>query len=137
MFLWTVLSLAAILFAADLLPRVVQCKYQLEAITRVAYERANGVACTHERSLYSAIMSPSCADYEAQLEYIWQLSYHTQCTLNSYHFLRSWWFFATLLGLLIYATQLYFNKKVPPGPVYNVLQLPERRGLSIMPQLKE
>jgi len=133
MLFWVTLAVSTLLLLLDFVPRVINCHYQLNAITRVAYERANGVACTHERSLYSGVMSPSCADYEAQLEYTWQLSYQAQCTLNSYHFIRSWWFFATLLGILLYGSRLYLNR---PQPVYNVLRLPENRGLSILPQLK-
>lgn len=130
MLFWAILSAAVVLLIADFLPRLVHCRYQLEAITRVAYERANGAACTYERSLYVGVMSPSCVDYETQLQYAWQISYQTQCTLNSYHFLRSWWFFATVLGLLAYGFRVYLNRN--PQPTFNVVQLP--RGFSILPQ---
>lgn len=121
-----------VLFGADFISRLGTCQYHLSAITRVAYERANGIACTQERSLYIGAMSPSCADYEAQLESSWQLSYQLRCILNSYDVLHTWWFYFTVLALMAYAIRLAIAK---PEPVvtYLAYQPPNQRGLSLMP----
>lgn len=118
-------------FFLDLAGRVVRCKYHLDEIVHVAAERASGVACTYERHIYAPILNPSCADYEAQLEYLWQFSYASRCLLNSYDIFKTWWFFLTVLLLLLYALRAHFGK---PPSTYNVYQLPNTRGFSLLPQ---
>lgn len=125
------------LFAVDFISRLVKCNYHLNAITRIASERANGAACTDERHLYIGAMSPSCADYEAQLQPAWQISYQTQCILNSYDVFRTWWFYFTVLAVLAYLARLYFSKPAPPPtPDFHFYRLPQQRGFSLMPPNK-
>lgn len=126
------------LFSIDFVSRFVKCSYQLEGITRIAYERANGAACNGERHLYIGAMSPSCADYETQLQSAWQISYQTQCILNSYDVFRTWWFYFTIVAALGYTARLYFTRVQPevPAPIFHGYTLPHGRGFSLLPPSK-
>lgn len=121
-------------FLLDFAGRVVHCKYQLDELVQTATERASGVACTYERHIYATIMNPSCTDYEAQLQWLWQFSFSSRCLLNSYDIFKTWWFFLTALLLLLYGVRAYFAK---PPPTYTVYQLPSTRGFSLLPQIKK
>ena len=126
------------LFIIDLISRFVKCNYQPEGLTRIADERAHGAACTDERHLYVGAMSPSCADYEAQLQLAWQISYQSQCILNSYDVFRTWWFYFTVLAVLGYTARLYLTSaSPPPAPIYHGYALPHGRGFSLLPPSKE
>jgi hypothetical protein len=121
-------------FCLDLAGRLAHCKYQLNDLVQTATERALGVACTQERHIYANVMQPSCADYEAQLEVLWQFSYFVRCVLNSYDIFKTWWFFVTIVALSAYAVRAYFAK---PPDAFTVYQLPHHRGFSLLPQIKK
>lgn len=126
------------LLLLDLVSRVLQCKYSVDGLVRTAQERSSGSACQFERHLYEGAMRPSCSDYEAQLQFGWQVSYTAQCLLNSYNFIQSWWFFTTVLLIVGYVVKLslanYFTPPPPPPPImYPVYLPPVGRGLSIGP----
>jgi hypothetical protein len=121
----------------DLSSKLVLCKYSLDELVRIARERSIGSACTSERYLYDGAMKPSCSDYDAQLKFDWQVSYCANCLLDSYVFLKSWWFFATAVAFAAFIFKLYFTPPpLPPQPIMLVYPKSSRR-LSIAPRMQQ